>query len=406
MKILYFSQFYWPEPIAGAFRAAEHAANWAEAGHEVTVFTGFPNYPTGKIFDGYQVTSLQEECLDGVRVLRSRLTAKPNTNLLNRLENMLSFLFWGMVNILFRGKRIGRGYDVVLGTSGPVFAAVLGWVYAWLHRLPFVLELRDITYWAMQAVGKRENSPAVQVMRWLELFLCRRAKQIVVVTEGFREVLIQEGIPEDKITVITNGVDVREVQFTDACKENFLLSYFGTLGISQNLADTFPYAGEIASVCDSFAYLIIGEGAQRKQLEQIIGKGEYPFVELMRGMPLERLEAYYQKSMLSVITLRNSEKFRHTLPSKLFQVMGRGLAVLYIGPDGEAAELVRKYHAGIVLTGTYEANCGLLRQFFSQEDWMAQLAEMGRNGAAAVKQNYSRRDLAHKYAALLAACRK
>ena len=103
LRILYFSQFYPPESIAGAFRAAEHAEAWVERGAEVTVFTGWPNYPTGSVFAGYDVRMLAEETVSGVRVLRSKLVARPNTNVFRRVVNGMSFLVYGAANILFNG---------------------------------------------------------------------------------------------------------------------------------------------------------------------------------------------------------------------------------------------------------------------------------------------------------------
>lgn len=404
MKILYFSQFYTPESIAAAFRASDNARIWADNGHDVTVFTGYPNYPTGRIFPGYDMKMLREEWDSGVRLLRSKLIIKPNTNMLRRIVNALSFFWFGLWNLLLNRRKVGFGHDVVLATSGTIFSALLGWVYAFCHRIPYVFEIRDITYRQMMATGKNEKSLGVKAMRALELFLCNQAARIVVVTHGFKKLLSDEGVPSEKIDVITNGVDIKEPPTAQQHQDRFTLSYFGTLGISQNIQDTFPYAEKIAECCDQFQFLIIGEGAQFGRIEECIQSGAYPFVELMHGMSAEALEEYYAGTCLSLVTLIKNENFRYTLPSKLFQVMGRGIAVLFIGPDGEAADIVRRYDAGIVLTGCYEDDCAYLKQFFSNENWYERLKQMGKNGAEAVKEHYSRNKLALRYLQLLSEC--
>ena len=403
MKLLLFSHFYLPEQIAGAFRAGENARLWAQSGHDVTVFTGYPNYPVGKIFDSYEPNLLTEEYLDGVRVLRSKIIAKPNTNMIRRIINALSFFGFGLANFALNRNKIGKGYDVILGTSGPVFAAMLGWIFSFFARKPFVFEIRDITYRQMIATGKTANSFSVKLMRFLELFLAKRARSIVVVTHGFKEVLVADGIPANKIHVITNGVDVNfnpEGQ-PSIHADKLILSYFGTLGISQNITDTFVYADELAKQCKNFTYLIIGEGAQRAQIEEYVDGGTMPYLQLMRGMTAQELEPYYQESLLSLICLRKSDNFRYTIPSKLFQVMGRGIAVLFIGPDGETAEIVRKNHAGIVLCGSVEDNIKVLRDFFSKDDWEHKLINMGKNGAKAVQASYTRTTLSQEYEKVL-----
>ena len=86
MDILFFSQFYKPEAIAASFRATDNAEYWAEAGNQVSVFTAYPNYPTGKVFYGYKVRLLSKQTLNGVKVYRSKLIIKANTNMLNKMH--------------------------------------------------------------------------------------------------------------------------------------------------------------------------------------------------------------------------------------------------------------------------------------------------------------------------------
>jgi len=347
MKILYFSQFYTPESIAPSFRATENSRLWTEMGHDVTVFTGYPNYPTGKIFDGYSVKLLKTENINGVKVIRSKLVAKPNTSTIRRLENALSYFFFGFINIIFNKRKIGMNFDVVLGTSGVIFNALLAQIFSVLNRMPFVFEMRDITYVQMQATGKNKNSMAVKGMKWLELFLCKKASKIVVVTSGFKKILVDDGVPEEKIEVITNGVDVGRAEGAYDSGKKFVLSYFGTLGISQNIIYTFEYGRMISRLVDDFEYLIIGEGAQKREIEDHIRQYDNYSIRILHGMPSEELEPYYRNTQMSVITLRKSDDFKYTIPSKLFHVMGRGIAVLFIGPDGETAEIIRKYKSGI-----------------------------------------------------------
>lgn len=404
MKILYFSQFYTPESIAPSFRATENSKIWSDMGNEVTVFTGYPNYPTGKIFDEYEPVLLSEEEINGVRVLRSKLVAKPNTSIVKRLENALSYFFFGLVNAVFHNKKIGKDYDVVLGTSGVIFNGWLAEIYAKINHLPFVLEIRDITYVQMQATGKAPHSLSVAGMKWLELHLCKKAKKVVVVTNGFKKTLVEDGIPETKIEVITNGVDVQKCQDSYNPDKQFIMSYFGTLGISQNISDTFAYGEAIASEIAEFQYLIIGEGAQKDEIQKKVAATGSSFIKMLPGMKSEELEPYYNETQLSVVTLKKSDNFKYTLPSKLFQIMGRGIAVLFIGPDGEAAEIIRKYHAGIALTGTKERDIEMLLAFFKNPNWKDELQKMGANGRKAVEKYYSRSKLAEEYLSILQDC--
>ncbi len=405
MKIILFSQFYKPERIAAAFRASEHAQIWANEKAQVTVFTGYPNYPEGRIFAGYNVELLKEINDDGcgIRILRSKLVAKPNTTIVKRVINAFSFMFFGIVNILFNSKKIGKEYNVVIATSGTIFAAFLGWLFAKKIKRPYVLEIRDITFRQLMATGAKENSFKVKIMKRLELFLCRKAQKIVVVTHGFKKVLCQNRIADKKIEVITNGVDIQKVSPAVHNNETdkFMISYFGTLGISQNIHETLKYAHEIKRLIGAIEYLIIGEGAQKSLLEQEIIKTDNNYVRIFPGMNPGNLEPYYQQSKMCLVVLNKSDNFQYTIPSKLFQIMGHGRAVLFIGPAGEAADIVDRYHIGLTLTGSFEEDCSKIKMFFGNPDYLKQLEIMGNNGRETISKKYLRDNLARRYLTLL-----
>lgn len=206
LSILYFTQFYYPERIAAAYRAYDHTRMWEEMGESVTVFTGYPNYPSGAIYSGYTPALLQQEEMGNIKVLRSKLIAIQNTSFIKRAINGMSFIFFGLINIHFNKKKIGRAYQVVLATTGTIFAAYMGWLYAKKNHIPYVLEMRDLTYLQMAATGLCEKNWKVRMVKSFELYLCRKAVKVVVVTNGFKKILIGEGIPEEKLDVITNGV--------------------------------------------------------------------------------------------------------------------------------------------------------------------------------------------------------
>lgn len=399
MKILICSQFYTPEMLACALRVSENAKAWTEKGHELTVFTGYPNYPKGELFDGYTIKTYEEENLNGIRVIRNRMSIYKDRSFVKRILNMGSFLFYGAFNMLFRAKKIGQDYDVVIATSGPVFTGVLGWFFSRLHKIPFVFEIRDITYKQLLATGASENGKQYKLMRWLELWLCRHAAHVVCVTDGFKETLIGDGIPAERISVITNGVDIAAPSVCQVPVNTVGLSYYGTFGISQKVAETFAYSDVIRDCVDHMDYTIIGGGAERSAIEQEAAARNY--VSMLQEMASDVLEPYYNRTNLAIVKLVKSEAFKPTLPSKLFQIMGRGIAVLFIGPDGEAAQIIRENNTGILLTGTLEEDSKVLRSFFSSGNWQEQLTEMGQNGAKLVRQKYSRRKLAENYLELL-----
>lgn len=396
MRVLYFSQFYSPENIAAAFRAADHSRIWMQDGHEITVFTGWPNYPTGRLFEGYEMTPLREEFIDGVRVFRSSSKIQPNTSFAKRIESGVSFIANGLKN-LGRKSPVGSDYDAVLVTCGTVFSAWLGVRYAKKNHLPLVVEFRDLTYKQMTATGSR--GAKVAAMKALELSFCKAADHVVVLTDGFKKDLAAEGVSLKMMSVVPNGADV--VPCEHQWHRSLRLGYFGTMGLSQNVPETVEYAKRLAEKDLVSSYELVGEGAARAELEQMTNTGELGFLSLEHGIPMSELEARYAEVDMTVVSLQKSEQFSGTIPSKIFQSFARGVPVLFIGPEGDASELVRRSGAGIALCGSAEEDVCELEGFVSKEGLEDELDRMSKCAVEFMTREYSRKIMAEKMMRIL-----
>lgn len=406
MKLLYVSQFYEPEHIAPAFRATDNARCWSGSGVDVTVLTGYPNYPLGHVFEGYdEHVALTEDADGSVRVLRSRLIVKPNTNIVNRAENALSFKHYACQNFRRNRARIGTDYNLVLATSGTVFAAQAGAYIARKLGVPLIFELRDITFVQLMATGVGPRSPKVALMRRWELKLCRQAAKVVVLTKGFKRVLCENGVSEEKIVVIPNGTNLMPVGDVRVDSKGIrqdrplTVGYFGTIGLSQGLETDLDYLSELNKKIP-VRFSIIGAGAQHGPIDELVSQ-RYPFAAVGDQVKPEELDPIVSQCDICVVSLRRSDSFSTTLPSKLFHIMGKCKPVLFVGPRGEASRLLEDAGAGIVLDGSREDDLAKLIGFFSQPDWRSELRRMGDNGRRLVEASFDRRKLAAEYLSLI-----
>jgi hypothetical protein len=155
IHIGYLVQQFPPELGAGPARVAEMARRWIDAGNRVTVFTGMPNRPQGRIYPGYRRKLWMEEEYEGVRVVRSWLFAHPRHGSLTTLLNNTSFMFTSTVAAVVRG----RGLDVLIASEPPFFPHIAGAVAAALRRTPLVLEVRDLwpDYIVEMGFGRRRG---------------------------------------------------------------------------------------------------------------------------------------------------------------------------------------------------------------------------------------------------------
>ena len=180
MRILFLSDNFPPEGNAPATRLWEHATRWVHDGHEVTVITCAPNFPEGKLFEGYRNLWRQVEMLEGIRVVRVKTYITANEGFVKRTLDYMSFMLMGFVFGLFE-----RRPDVVVATSPQFFCAVGGWALSVARWRPFVFELRDLWPASIMAVGAMKKSLLIRFLEQVELFLYRRARRVIATSSIF-----------------------------------------------------------------------------------------------------------------------------------------------------------------------------------------------------------------------------
>lgn len=352
MRILFLSDNFPPEGNAPATRLHEHALRWVRAGHEVTVVTCAPNFPEGKLFPGYRNHWRRVELVDGIRVVRVKTYITANEGTIKRTLDYTSFMVTGFLAGLFE-----RRPDVVIATSPQFFCAVAGWALAGIRRLPFVFELRDLWPASITAVGAMRRGPVIGMLERLELFLYRRADAVVPVTHAFRSDLISRGIAADKIHVVINGVDLERYRpaAKDAALEaeidlagRLVVGYLGTHGLAHALHRVLD-AADLLRDRQEIVFVFAGGGAERANVEKAVEQRGLTNVRLVPRQPKEMMARLWSVCDIALIPLRDTPVFATVLPSKLFEAMGMGIAVLMSLPEGEATAIVRATGCGVCI---------------------------------------------------------
>ena len=354
MRILFLSDNFPPEVNAPASRTFEHCRLWAKAGHTVTVITGAPNFPDGKIFPGYRNRLWHWETMESVRVLRVWTYITANDGFMKRILDYLSFMAASIA-----GSFISGPADVVVGTSPQFFTACAAWAVSAIKRAPFVFELRDLWPESIKAVGAMKDGLALAVLERLELFLYRRAALIVSVTHSFKEILAKRGIDAGKVVVVTNGIDA--ANFAPRAKdavlaeslglgEKFVAGYIGTHGMAHGLETLLDAARQFQERGDEgVVFLFLGGGARKPALKEAAKKMGLRNVLFLDTVPKADVPRYWSLLDAAVIHLRRDPLFTTVIPSKLFESMGMGIPVL-MGVEGEAARIVEMHGAGLCFT--------------------------------------------------------
>lgn len=401
MHILFLTDNFPPETNAPASRTYEHARVWVEKGHQVTVITGAPNFPSGKVFDGYRNRWLGHEIIDGINVIRVKTYITANTGFLRRSLDFLSFMVSGSIAGIFVKRP-----DIVVATSPQFFTAVAGWFVALVRRRPFVFELRDIWPASLTAVGMEPKKLVIGLLEEVELFLYRRATMIVSVTHSFKEDLIRRGIDGDKVQIVLNGVDRNQYsphlrngnpfRRLFQIENKFVVGYVGTHGMAHGLLHILDSAERLEPLND-IAFVFIGDGAEKKMLEdEIVARG-LKNVFSFPGYPKNDMPRLWCSLDVSLISLRDTELFKKVIPSKIFESMGSGLPMIVVAPDGEATRLVSEVGAGLTCQpANAEALTDAILRLYNDLD----LRETMQKNSLQASGNYDRDYLAKKLLSL------
>lgn len=353
MHILFLTDNFPPEVNAPASRTFEHCREWVRAGQRVTVITGAPNFPSGRVFAGYRNRLWQRETMDGIRVIRVWSYITANEGFVRRILDYQSFMVTATLAAVFV-----RSVDLVVGTSPQFFTVCAAYVVSRLKRVPYVFELRDIWPESIKAVGAMRDSLVIRLLEQIEVFLYRRAVRIVSVTQSFKRILMGRGLDGDKIAVVTNGVDMSRFRPMPKDAElvrrlglegRFVAGYVGTHGMAHHLETLLDAAEQLRGASDGadIHLILLGDGARKQALKDEATRRALDNVTFIDSVPKEEVARYWSLLDVSIIHLRKTELFTTVIPSKLFECMGMGLPVLH-GVAGESADIVRETGVGLV----------------------------------------------------------
>lgn len=406
MHILFLSDNFPPEVNAPASRTFEHCREWVKAGNSVTIITCAPNFPKGKVFEGYRNRLWQTETIDGIRVVRVWSYITRNEGFARRTLDYMSFMVTAFIAALFI-----RRVDVIVGTSPQFFTACAAYATSFTKRRPWVFELRDIWPESIRAVGVIEKGRLISQLERLELFLYRKATAVIAVTNAFKENLINRGIDAEKIFVVTNGVDKsrflpipKDQELLSRLKltDSFVVGYIGTQGLAHGL-DTLIDAAKVLSTLERatrIRILMLGDGACRERLLARVKDENLSNVLFIETVSKDEVTRYWSILDTSIIHLRRSDLFKTVIPSKLFECMAMAIPVLH-GVEGESADIVLQHQVG--LTFEPENHLALVdRILFLHDDWGVR-DQLSRNGPIAA-QHFDRNELANKMLAIIRAC--
>lgn len=396
MRIMILTHHYPPEVGAPQTRLSGTATYLRSRGHRVLVVTAMPSYPTGIVPAAYRGRLFCRELRDGILVLRTPTFARPGTSVGVRLANQLSFA----TSALLALPRMGRP-DVILAESPPLFVGGSAVLIGRAKSAPVVLHVSDL--WPRVPI-ELEALRGPRLINWAERFErwvyagCRR---LIVVSPGWVDHLLRQGVGRERLHMVTNGVDTdffdpvaaeperaatrRELGLANA----FVVSCIGTLSTVYDYELMLRAAA--AEPRPEVRVLIVGSGTLEAEVHRRARALATGRVVVLPAQPIGRVRALLAASDATLVALRRLPVTRGQLPVRMLESMAMARPVVLAG-EGESRRLVECADAGIAVEP--KDLDGLTAALERLADDPGLRAAMGGRGRRAIQARYSRATVA------------
>lgn len=347
-RVLLLTQWFDPEPT---IKGLVFARELVRQGFEVEVVTGFPNYPGGKIYPGYRINLIQRELVDGVSITRLPLYPDHGQSAIKRVLNYVSFSVSAFLYCVFFAKKA----DVIYAYHPPLTVGVVASLIRLIRRVPVVCDIQDMWPDTLRATGMLRNERILKIVGFVCNAVYRCVDQIVVLSPGFKKLLIERRVAPAKIEVIYNWADeasLQKYQKSNPSKifeksERFNILFAGTMGKAQAIDVILESAKLLQERNSRVCFTLLGGGIEVDLLKKRAENLRLRNVIFLPPVSMEKVGSFLSAADALLVHLRNDPLFKLTIPSKTQAYMAVGRPLL-MAVDGDAADLVRNASAGIV----------------------------------------------------------
>ena len=347
-RIILLMQFYDPEPV---YKGQAFAEAIAKAGYEVEVVTGFPNYPGGKVYDGYRMRPIHRSQENGVAITRLALYPSHDTSKVGRVLNYVSF----MLSAFFYLTIFARRANLVYAYHPPLTVGLAAATARIFRRNPVVVDIHDLWPDTLPATGMILNPRILRAVEMACNWMYRRVQHIVLHSHGFREELLRRGVPAVKMTTVIGWThEPTEPATRLTVPENMKdlrglkVLYAGNVGPAQALDSVLDAAHMLQSQgqSETATFCILGSGLALDALKDKARSLGLENVVFLPRVPPTEVEAYLAAADVLLMQLRDTPLFALNVPSKTQAYMLAAKPIL-MGVRGEVEKLLIDAQAGV-----------------------------------------------------------
>jgi len=389
MRILVVSQYFWPEN----FRINDLVTEFCERGHQVTVLTGYPNYPSGDIFPDFKSNPDGFAKYSSASVVRVPMIPRGKGG----LRLLINYASFALCATIFGALRLrGQKFDVIfVFEPSPITVGLPAVFLRWIKSAPLVFWVLDLWPETLEAVGVVRSRRVLKLVGFFVSFIYNRCDLILAQSRSFISQIKCYCLPEKAVEYFPSWSDatfdfsiVEPAKEVPEADEIFSIMFAGNIGDAQDfpaILDAVEHLKDERGI----RWLIVGDGRASDWVRSEVEKRGLAHCFLMLGRyPVERMPSFYKHADALLVSLRDEPIFAMTIPGKLQSYLAAGIPVLAM-LNGEGAEIIRKSDAGLSSpAGDGLALASAVRKIAAMD--VEDRLEMGRRGLAVNEQEFDR----------------
>jgi len=391
MKILVVTQYFWPEQ----FKINDLCEGLIERGHDVTVYTGLPNYPEGKFFKGYSFSGPYHENYGKIKIIRAPLIPRGKNKSIYLALNYISFCLFStlLAPFIIRGK-----YDkIFIYQLSPIFSALPAVLLKYIKKAPIILWVTDLWPESLEATGVVKNKFLLSIVGLFVKFIYKHSDKIYISSRGFAKKIKKMGVKAEKIKFWPQWAETFFSKNTaleyqdDRIPNGFIVMFAGNIGSAQDFG-TIVEAATLLKDKSHIHFVILGDGLMKNWAEKEVRlRGLQKSFHFLGRKPIESMPYYYSKADAMLVSLTDTELFAITIPSKVQTYLASGKPII-ASLNGEGAEIVNDWKAGMSCSATNPSALSDLIYKMSNLP-KEELSQMGENSFQCYKSEFEREKL-------------
>lgn len=389
MHVLVVSQYFWPEN----FRINDLVAELAKRGHVVTVLTGIPNYPLGKVFNVYRQRPDAFSDYKGVRVFRAPMLAR-GQSAMRLFLNYISFVVGASVWGIWKLRR--QTFDVIfVFEPSPITVGLPAILLGRLKRAPIVFWALDLWPETLAAIGVVRSNRLLALVGKLVSYIYNKCTLVLGQSRGFLTNIAKYCSDPQRVRYFpswaedvfnkTNTAKALEIPKREGV---FTILFAGNVGDAQDLPAVLN-AAERLKDNPTIRWVIVGDGRKSEWLRnEVDHRGLHDNVLLLGRFPVERMPSFYAHADALLVSLKKDPIFSMTIPGKVQSYLMSSIPLLGM-LDGEGAKVIKQANAGF--TCAAGDSSGLVTAVLNMAALsIEQRRQLGLNGHRYAKMEFGR----------------